>query len=90
MSDALLTLAKVSPDPAAAPSRFLVQRWLPNGEPNSGFTLQRLKEKCGDRSNASSEVEYFEAWGVLLGREGAGVKCIIDMVEDTHLYCALG
>jgi len=50
----------------------------------------RLKDKCADRANASSEVEYDNAWGMLVGQEGKGVKTIIDMVQNTRLDCALG
>ena len=59
--------------------------WLPRS-----CQLQRLKEKMGDRSNASSEVEYHGAHGRLLGEEGRGVKCIIEMVGLTRLDCTLG
>jgi putative acyl-CoA dehydrogenase len=50
----------------------------------------RLKDKIGDRSNASSEVEYDDAYGTMLGEEGKGVKTIIDMVQSTRLDCILG
>lgn len=50
----------------------------------------RLKDKCADRSNASSEVEYDNAYGTMVGDEGKGVKTIIEMVQSTRLDCALG
>lgn len=53
-------------------------------------TAQRLKDKLGDRSNASSEVEYRNAWGIMVGEEGAGIKTIMDMVMRTRLDCAVG
>ena len=100
MCDAFLTLAKISPstdaagatacDPSVAPSCFLVPRWKPNGERNTGFQVMRLKDKLGDRANASSEVEYRGAWGQLLGEPGKGVKTIIEMVQSTRLDCILG
>ena len=46
-------------------------------EKNAGFNVQRLKEKIGDRSNASSEVEYRNAWGVMIGEPGRGVRTIV-------------
>jgi putative acyl-CoA dehydrogenase len=73
----------------AGPSCFLVPRWF-DGKRNEGFQLQRLKDKLGDRSNASSEVEYRGAYGRLIGREGHGVKVIIDMVNLTRLDCTIG
>ena len=50
----------------------------------------RLKEKVGDRSNASSEVEYHNAWGVLVGEAGRGVRTIVEMVVHTRLDCTIG
>ena len=50
----------------------------------------RLKDKLADRSNASSEVEYNNAYAVMIGEEGKGVKTIIEMVQSTRLDCALG
>lgn len=101
MCDGFLTLAKISPtgasaavtaaDPKVAPSCFLVPRWVPTtGERNSGFQVMRLKDKLGDRANASSEVEYRGAWGQLVGEPGKGVKTIIEMVQSTRLDCILG
>ena len=53
------------------------------------FALQRLKDKLGNRSNASSEVEYDGTWATLVGEEGRGVRTIIEMVSMTRLDCAL-
>ena len=74
----------------SAPSCFLVPRWLPDGRRNSGFRVMRLKNKLGDGSNASSEVEYDGAWAQLMGEPGRGVRTIIEMVQSTRLDCALG
>ena len=73
------------------PAAFIVYRWIPNGGGrNAGFKVMRLKDKIGDRANASSEVEYEGAYGTMLGEEGKGVKTIIDMVQSTRLDCILG
>ncbi len=85
-SDAFLTLAQSD----KGLSCFLVPRWLPDGRRNSGFRVMQLKDKLGDRSNASSEVEYDNAWGQLVGREGKGIATIMEMVAHTRLDCALG
>jgi putative acyl-CoA dehydrogenase len=92
MCDAFLTLAQVVPAPGAAPqlSCFLVPRWVAPGERNVGLRFQRLKNKLGDKSNASSEVEYHGAVGYLVGPLGQGVRTIIDMVNHTRLDCMLG
>ena len=87
MSDAFLVLAKTAGD--APPNCFLVPRVLEDGTRNP-FALQRLKDKLGDRSNASSEVELDRTWGALVGEEGRGVRAIIDMVATTRLDCILG
>jgi putative acyl-CoA dehydrogenase len=86
MSDVFLMLAQ-APDGLSC---FLVPRWLPDGERNAGFRLQRLKDKLGNRSNASSEVELDGAAAWLVGEEGRGVRTIIDMVAHTRLDCVLG
>ena len=70
-------------------SCFLIPRWRPDGERN-GLFLQRLKDKVGNKSNASSEMELVDAWGVMVGEEGRGVRTIIEMVNGTRYYCALG
>lgn len=71
-------------------SCFLVPRWRPDGARNEGFRVMRLKDKMGDKSNASSEVEYHGAYGTMVGREGRGVATIIDMVQHTRLDCMIG
>lgn len=102
MCDAFLTLAYSTPrvgEHAAAMtgaptsdglSCFLVPRWLPSGQRNTGFRVVRLKDKLGDRSNASSEVEYDNAVGYMVGPPGRGVPTILEMVVHTRLDCALG
>ena len=84
MSDLFLTLAQAP----GGLSCFLVPRVLPDGARNA-FYLQRLKDKLGNKSNASSEVEYDGATGWLVGEEGRGVATIIEMVNMTRLDCAL-
>ena len=81
-----LTLAQT----AEGVSCFLVPRWLPDGTRNAGFTVQRLKEKLGDWANASSEVEYNNAWGLMVGSPGRGVRTIVEMVVHTRLDCTIG
>ena len=68
---------------------FVVPRVLPDGSRNM-FRLQRLKDKLGNRSNASSEVELDGTWARRLGDEGRGVRTIIEMVSATRLDCVLG
>jgi len=85
MSDAFLTLAYSD----AGLSCFLVPRFTPDGRRN-GLFLQRLKDKLGNKSNASSEMELQNTWGQLVGPEGKGIKTIIDMVQGTRFYCAFG
>jgi len=84
MSDAFLMLGQTS----QGVSCFLVPRILGDGVAN-GLHFQRLKDKLGNRSNASSEVEFNNAIGELVGEAGAGVKTIMDMVTLTRLDCAL-
>lgn len=86
MSDAFLTLAQSK----EGVSCFVVPRWRPDGRKNAGFNVQRLKEKIGDKSNASSEVEYRNAWGVMIGEPGRGVRTIVEMVVHTRLDCVIG
>jgi putative acyl-CoA dehydrogenase len=64
-------------------------RWAPDGERNQMF-LQRLKDKVGNRSNASAEVEFDGAWAQRVGEEGRGVATIIEMVNHTRLDCVIG
>jgi len=85
MSDLFLTLAQAP----AGLSCFLVPRVLPGGALNA-MTLMRLKEKLGNRSNASSEIEYDGAVGWLVGEEGRGVRTIVEMVNMTRLDCVIG
>ncbi|MBS1889266.1 MAG: acyl-CoA dehydrogenase family protein [Actinobacteria bacterium] len=85
MCDAFLVLAQAE----GGLSCFLFPRWTPDGERNR-FRLQRLKDKLGNRSNASSEVEFDAASAWLVGEEGAGVPTIIEMVNHTRLDCVLG
>ncbi|HSA52522.1 MAG TPA: acyl-CoA dehydrogenase family protein [Yinghuangia sp.] len=68
---------------------FVVPRVLPDGTRNV-FLLQRLKDKLGNRSNASAEVEFDGTWARRLGEEGRGVRTIIGMVAATRLDCSLG
>jgi putative acyl-CoA dehydrogenase len=84
MCDAFLILAQT----AQGLSCFLLPRWTPAGERNK-FHIQRLKDKLGNRSNASSEVEFAQAWAHLVGEEGRGVQTIIEMVNHTRLDCAI-
>jgi putative acyl-CoA dehydrogenase len=67
----------------------LLPRVLPDGTRNN-FHIQRLKDKLGNRSNASSEIELSEAWAVMVGEEGRGVRTIIEMVNHTRLDCIIG
>jgi putative acyl-CoA dehydrogenase len=69
---------------------FALPRVLPDGARNEGFQLQRLKDKLGNRSNASSEVEFRGALGQLVGEPGRGVPTIIEMVNHTRLDCVIG
>ncbi|EHY89549.1 acyl-CoA dehydrogenase family protein [Saccharomonospora azurea] len=85
MSDVFLTLAQAP----GGLSCFLLPRVLPDGTRNT-LHLQRLKDKLGNRSNASAEVEYDEAVGWLVGEEGRGVRTIIEMVNNTRLDCVTG
>ncbi|MEC3976788.1 acyl-CoA dehydrogenase family protein [Amycolatopsis sp. H20-H5] len=85
MCDLFLTLAQAP----GGLSCFLLPRVLPDGTLN-GIRLQRLKDKLGNRSNASSEIEYDNAVGWLVGEEGRGVRTIIEMVNNTRLDCAIG
>ncbi|CAF0774433.1 unnamed protein product [Didymodactylos carnosus] len=92
MSDGFLVLAHIQEDgqkSSGIPSCFFVPRWLPNNERNP-FYIQRLKDKLGNRSNASSEIEFNGTYGWLLGKEHDGVKAIIEMVHHTRLDAATG
>jgi putative acyl-CoA dehydrogenase len=85
MSDAFFTLAQTD----AGLSCFFVPRWRPDGGRNA-IHIMRLKDKLGDRSNASGEIEYHGAWARLVGDEGQGVRVIIGMVQCTRLDCVVG
>ena len=85
MCDAFLVLAQAP----GGLSCFLLPRFTPDGERNR-MHLQRLKDKLGNRSNASSEVEFRGAWARMIGEEGRGVPTIIDMVNHTRLDCVIG
>jgi putative acyl-CoA dehydrogenase len=85
MCDAFLVLAQAP----AGLTCFLLPRILPDGTRNA-FFIQRLKDKLGNRSNASSEIELDGAWARRVGEEGRGVPTIIQMVNYTRLDCVLG
>jgi putative acyl-CoA dehydrogenase len=85
MCDAFLVLAQTD----GGLSCFLLPRFTPDGARNA-FHIQRLKDKLGNRSNASSEVEFRGAWARLVGEEGRGVPTIIEMVNHTRLDCVIG
>jgi putative acyl-CoA dehydrogenase len=70
-------------------SCLFMPRRLPDGTRN-GIHIQRLKDKLGNRSNASSEVEFIDAWAHLMGEEGRGIPTILEMGTYTRLDCALG
>ena len=84
MSDAFLVLAQAG----KGLSCFLLPRFRPDGRVN-GLHIQRLKEKLGNRSNASSEVEFHDAHAVMIGEEGRGLPAILEMVTYTRLDCAV-
>jgi putative acyl-CoA dehydrogenase len=85
MSDIFLVLAQTDD----GLSCFLLPRVLPDGSRNA-FHIQRLKDKLGNHSNASSEVEFHSAWARMLGEPGRGVPTIIEMVGHTRLDCVIG
>ncbi|MDI1456508.1 acyl-CoA dehydrogenase family protein [Streptomyces sp. ATE26] len=85
MSDGFLVLAQAP----GGLTCFLVPRVLADGGRNV-FLIQRLKDKLGNRSNASAEVEFDGTWARVVGEEGRGVRTILDMVAATRLDCALG
>ncbi|HLY36203.1 MAG TPA: isovaleryl-CoA dehydrogenase [Candidatus Limnocylindria bacterium] len=85
MCDAFLVLAQAP----GGLSCFLMPRVLPDGTRNA-FHIERLKDKLGNRSNASSEVAFEGARAYLVGEEGRGVRTIIDMVNHTRLDCVIG
>ena len=85
MSDIFLVLAQTDD----GLSCFLLPRVLPDGTRNA-FHIQRLKDKLGNHSNASSEVEFHNAWARMVGEPGRGVPTIIEMVGHTRLDCVIG
>jgi putative acyl-CoA dehydrogenase len=85
MNDAFLSLAQTE----RGLTCFFVPRWRPDGARNV-FAIQRLKDKLGNRSNASSEIEYRDTWAQRVGEEGRGVPTIIEMVNHTRLDCVAG
>jgi putative acyl-CoA dehydrogenase len=94
-SDAHLILAQTGDDSkdndsgSAGPTCFFVPRFLPDGSRNA-IRVQRLKNKLGNRSNASSEVEFCDAVGWMIGKEGRGIPTILEMGSHTRLDCVLG
>jgi len=85
MCDAFYTLAQTDKGPTC----FLVPRFLPDGRRNR-FFIQRLKDKLGNRSNASSEIEYRRTFAWAMSEEGKGVRAAIDMIHLTRLDFAMG
>ena len=85
MSDIFLTLAQTE----KGLSCFVATGWLPDGSRNR-LKIQRLKDKCGNKSNASSEVEFYDLHATMLGDEGHGIRTIIEMAHMTRLDFAIG
>jgi putative acyl-CoA dehydrogenase len=85
MSDVFLTLAQTE----KGLSCFIASGWLPDGTRNR-LKIQRLKDKCGNKSNASSEVEFHDLDATMLGEEGRGIRTIIEMAHVTRLDFAIG
>ena len=85
MSDGFFTLARASEGVTC----FFVPRVLPDGTRNA-FRLQRLKDKCGNRSNASSEVEFERTWATLVGEPGRGIATLIEMAHHTRFDIVVG
>ncbi len=85
MSDAFLVLAQTE----SGLSCFLMPRFTPDGTKNTLY-FQRLKDKLGNKSNASGEVEFHAAYAHIIGEEGRGVANIMEMVRHTRLDCAVG
>jgi putative acyl-CoA dehydrogenase len=89
MCDAFLVLAQAAKESAGGGlTCYLMPRYRPDGSQNA-IRFQRLKDKLGNKSNASSEVEFHGAWAERVGPEGAGVRTIIEMVNLTRLDCAI-
>ncbi|GAC1326027.1 MAG: isovaleryl-CoA dehydrogenase [Collimonas sp.] len=85
MCDAHMVLARTE----MGLSCFFVPRWRPDGSKNP-VQIQRLKDKLGNRSNSSSEVEFRDAFGIMVGDEGRGIPTIIEMANHTRLDCVIG
>ncbi|WP_299533494.1 isovaleryl-CoA dehydrogenase [uncultured Herbaspirillum sp.] len=85
MCDAHLMLARTE----NGLSCFFVPRWLPEGSRNP-ILIQRLKDKLGNRSNSSSEVEFEDAMGIMVGEDGRGIATILEMANHTRLDCIIG
>lgn len=85
MSDAFFTLAQTDKGPTC----FLVPRLLPDGTRNRIF-LQRLKDKCGNRSNASAEIEFHRTWARRVGDDGHGIRVVLEMSHLTRFDFAVG
>ncbi len=85
MCDAFLVLAQAPKGLTC----FFMPRWTPDGERNA-LRINRLKDKLGNKSNASSEVEFDGAFAHLVGEEGRGIPTIIEMSNYTRLDCAIG
>ncbi|MFC3568037.1 acyl-CoA dehydrogenase family protein [Paracoccus simplex] len=83
MSDGFLTLAQTG----GGLTCFLMPRWLEGGR--NGIRIQRLKDKLGNRSNASAEIEYHRALAWQVGEEGCGIRTIVEMVHHTRLDTAM-
>jgi len=88
-SDAHLILAQTDDEGSAGLSCFFLPRYLPDGSRNA-IRVQRLKNKLGNRSNASSEVEFEGALAWLVGKVGRGIPTILDMGGHTRLDCVIG
>ena len=89
MCDAFLVLAQTE---AKGLSCFLVPRWVSRGTSQAdrnNLFIQRIKDKLGNRSNASTEMEFQDTLGVMVGEEGRGIPTILEMVTGNRLYCAL-
>ncbi|MFG6467680.1 acyl-CoA dehydrogenase family protein [Roseateles sp. BYS87W] len=84
-SDAHLVLARTE----AGPTCFWLPRYTPDGQRNA-VHLQRLKDKVGNRSNCSSEVEFHGAWAQRVGQEGRGIPTLVEMAGYTRLNCVIG
>jgi len=86
MSDAHLVLARTD----EGPSCFFVPRWRFDGERLNGVQIQRLKDKLGNQSNSSSEVEFHDSEGLLVGEPGRGIAVLAEMAGFTRLQCVVG